>query len=188
VGNMTNFLFTLALAGFFVGAFGVINVLVPMRSLGIGNRRKGFLIAVLAFATGFGFSRLWHNSLPAEEQAKIDARAGARQEKRVEQKVYSTGTLLAMAEGKAGWVGVGASSGSITAGLALPTHETFAYAVKVGDTVYIGRCTSLLHLKKTLRDIPSTMQARIDGTHLYIVSQNGKEIRLKVVERIPSVP
>jgi hypothetical protein len=193
---MTNFLWYIFIAGLLICLFGLINILFPIKSLGIRSRRRALLVAFVGLVIASAFSHLWHYSLPPEEKAKIEADASARdaakqqrkaefQEKQQEPKVYSSGTLLAFAEGNTGWVGIGSVRTGSVSGIALPAFSNFGYAVQIDNILYIGKCTSLFHTKKTLRDfiVGDSVQTRLDGDHLYIVAQNGKEIRLKVVQR-----
>jgi hypothetical protein len=80
-----------------LGLFGLFNILIPIKRLGIRTRKRALLLAFLGFALASAFSHLWHYSLPPEEKARIDAEAAARaverEQRRAEkkEKVYATG-------------------------------------------------------------------------------------------------
>jgi len=191
---MTNSFWYIFIASLLICLFGLVNILFPIKSLGIRTRRRALLVAFLGLVIASAFSHLWCYSLPPEEKAKIEAAARnaskqqgkvEQQEKQQEPKVYSGGTLLAFAEGSTGWIGIGSVRTGSVSGIALPAFSNFGYAVQIGNILYIGKCTSLFHTKKTLRDfiVGDSVQTRLDGDHLFIIAQNGKEIRLKVVQR-----
>jgi hypothetical protein len=121
----------------------------------------------------------------SEQNEQVDLLAKVAGNNSRDHKSYSSGTLLAMAEGNAGWIGIGGMARKSLGGVLLPTFSRYAYAVKIGDIMYLGRCTNLLHMNRTLRDfiIGDPVRTRIEGNHLYIVALNGKEIELDVIER-----
>jgi len=59
---------------------GLVSLLVPLKFIGIRNRKAGFVLVILGFVLFAVFNNLWEKNLPAQEQAKLAAERQQRKD------------------------------------------------------------------------------------------------------------